>query len=56
MDQGVLSYFASRSMPQSRTMEDWFNATASALAGDHEIPRLARPQLQMQGRPDTPLP
>jgi hypothetical protein len=56
VDQGVLSYFAARSLPQSQTMADWFHATVKALAANHEIPPLARPRLQMQGRPDTPLP
>jgi hypothetical protein len=56
VNQGVLSYFASRSLPQSRTMQDWFQATVAALAAKDDIPRLARPRLQMQGRPDAPVP
>jgi hypothetical protein len=54
--QGVLSYFASRSLPPSRTMQAWFNATIRPMAADHDIPSVARPRLQMQGSQNALLP
>jgi hypothetical protein len=56
VQQGVLSYFASRSLTGSRTMQDWFQAITTALAANHDLPPLARPQLQLQGSGDTPSP
>jgi hypothetical protein len=56
VNQGVLSYFASRSMPRSQTVQDWFQATVTALGANHDVPLVARPRLQIQGRADAPLP
>jgi hypothetical protein len=56
INQGVLSYFASRSLADSRTMGAWLNAITTALGENHDVPSWARPELQLQGATYTPLP
>jgi hypothetical protein len=56
VEQGVISYFASRSLSSSRTVQDWFHATTAALAANHDLPPLSRPELELQAPGEMPLP
>ena len=37
-------------------MQEWFTAITSALAANHDLSALSRPELQLQGAGETRLP
>ncbi len=51
-EQGVLSYYAARALPEVETVGDWLAAITELAGGDARsgrLPKTHRPQLQLLG-------